>query len=113
MGLIDSLEQDEFWFGQDARPYRIKDMEQRHRLNVLAMLRRRAESLYDHKQWLDFGDLRNAPDEVMDAYYAELPQDPLKWINSRPLVIAMEKAVRDYGTVDGEVIAEDQRELSS
>jgi hypothetical protein len=107
--LLDDLEQTEFWFGQDRRPYRIEDMEQSHRVNVLAFLRRRVDSLATSRLWREFVEMEDAPDDVLKQWSNQLESSPLDWLNSRPLVRALEAAVaahdiRSGDVVDGEVV---------
>lgn len=107
--LLDDLEQTEFWYGQDRFPYRIESMEQSHRVNVLAFVRRRAEQIAVARLWREFVTMEGAPDEVLAEWSCQLEPDPLDWLNSRPLVRALEAAVAAYemrsgDVVDGEVV---------
>lgn len=102
--VIGVLEQEEMWYGQDGYPYRLSEMEQSHRYNVLRFLRRRAEHLYDRKDWLEFKRMGNAPDDVFESFMRERERsigcDPLEWLNSRPLVLALERHIRLHESIN-------------
>lgn len=112
MSIIDVLEQDRRWLGQDGFPYLIEEMEQSHRINVLRFLERRAEQLYRQKAWRDAKEdaryLRDAPDEVWTAWEnqqgRELPQDPMEWLKSTPCVRALVSAVLREGAVPADML---------
>jgi hypothetical protein len=112
MSIIDVLEQDAQWLGQDGFPYLISEMEQSHRINVLRFLERRAEQLYRQKAWRDAKDesryLRDAPDEVWAAWESqqgrELPQDPIQWLASTPCVRALMAAVLKEGAIPPDLL---------
>jgi hypothetical protein len=103
--FLDTLEQEEWWYGQDGYPYRISEMEQSHRINVLAFLRRRAKNLYDRHQWQEFRFMQDAPEEVFTEWMRGISSDPVEWLNKMPLMQALERAVREHDTVDGEVVS--------
>lgn len=112
MSIIDVLEQDTRWLGQDGFPYLISEMEQSHRINVLRFLERRAEQLYRQKAFRDAKDearyLRDAPDEVWSAWEAQqdraLPQDPMEWLKSTPCVKALVTAVLREGAIPQDML---------
>lgn len=106
--LLETLEQEEMWYGEDGFPYRIEDMEQSHRINVVNFLRRRAENIYLRHQWVEARMMANAPDDVQDAYDAEmrrtLNDKPEEWLMRRPLIQALQRAIARHNTIDGEVV---------
>jgi hypothetical protein len=115
------LDQDVYWITADRLRIRLIEMDEHHRAATLAMLRRRAE--YQRKIYYMvlgqkiYGD---APDEVMAELEADtdraLEMTAEAWLESRPLIIALARLVHEdeqrANTVDGEVLAEDQGELS-
>jgi hypothetical protein len=112
MSIIDVLEQDTRWLGQDGFPYLISEMEQSHRINVLRFLERRAGQLYRQKAWRDAKDesryLRDAPDDVWMAWENSqeraLPQDPIQWLTSTPCVKALVAAVLKEGAIPPDML---------
>lgn len=108
--IIQVLEQETMWYGQDGYPYYLDEMDQDHRWNVLLMLKRRAKQLAKQRLWLDerqsLGSRTRTPADNQRLLEAEraIEADPLVWLRSRPFMIALEKAIRDHGTIDGEVI---------
>jgi hypothetical protein len=106
MSIIDVLEQDTRWLGQDGFPYLISEMEQSHRINVLRFLERRAEQLYRQKAWRDERILAGAPDEVWGEYERQrlLPQDPMRWLASTPCVRALMAAALKDGSIPPDLL---------
>lgn len=106
--LLQTLEQTEYWYGQDGFPYRLTEMEQSHRINVLAFLRRRARNIYERHQWAELKVMETAPDDVFAGWEAEnerrLNSDPVEWLNSMPLMQELERLVKAEDTIDGEVV---------
>ncbi len=106
--IFETLEQKEMWYGQDDFPYRIDEMEQSHRINVQNFLRRRAAQLYRRRLWAEFKIMERAPEDVFDAWMAEnehsLESNPGEWLDNTPFMQALDKAIRDHGTIDGEVV---------
>jgi hypothetical protein len=106
--IFETLQQTEMWYGQDDFPYRIDEMEQSHRYNVRNFLLRRAEHLYNRQVWREFRTMERAPEDVFDAWMAEnehsLPTSPALWLNNTPLMKALEQAIKNHGTIDGEVV---------
>lgn len=106
--LLDTLDQEEWWYGQDGYPYRLAEMEQSHRINVQAFLRRRAKNIYDRHQWHEFRIMESAPDDVFAEWMHEsermVDSDPVEWLNSTPFMQALDRAIRDHDTVEGEVV---------
>jgi hypothetical protein len=102
MSIIDVLEQDQQWLGQDGFPYLISEMEQSHRINVLRFLERRAEQLYRRDERI----LAGAPDDVWGEYDRQraLPQDPMQWLISTPCVRALVAAVLRDGALPPDML---------
>lgn len=102
--MFETLEQEEMWYGEDGYPYRVAEMEQSHRHNVLRFLRRRAKNLYMRKEWREFRDLLDAPDDVVNSFIQESARsircDPLEWLNSRPLVRSLERHIRLHDAIN-------------
>lgn len=103
--IIDTLEQTEMWYGQDGRPYRVEDMEQSHRVNVLAFLERRARNLMEHARWREHQlILRNAPDDVFDAYIdqsaSSIEGNPEDWLNGKPFVQNLRAVIGRHGAIE-------------
>lgn len=106
--IIKTLEQGEMWYGEDGYPYHIEDMDQDHRWNVLRMLKRRARQLLKQKLFAELygGSRYQTVAEIEADIKAKnlLLSDPQVWLSERPFVIALEKAIRNHGTIDGEVV---------
>lgn len=106
--IYETLQQTEMWYGQDDYPYRIDEMEQSHRYNVQNFLRRRAKHLYERSLWREFRSMQGAPEDVFDAWMSEnertLTDKPDQWLERTPFMQALDKAIRDHGTIDGEVV---------
>jgi hypothetical protein len=107
--LHDTLDQTEWWYGQDGYPYRLTEMEQSHRINVVNFLLRRARNIYERHQWLEFRVMQNAPEEVfnewMHQYERAVSSEPEEWLKRTPLMQALDKLIKDHDTVDGEVVS--------
>lgn len=88
--IIDTLDQDEYWYGQDSYPHRVESMETSHIRNVIAFLIRRADMLQRQKEWREILDLSDAPDDVMHQWEAEnrraLPEPAMVWLQRQPLI---------------------------
>jgi hypothetical protein len=103
--IIDTLEQTEYWYGQDGRPYVVAEMEQSHRVNVLAFLERRARSLMEHARWREQSMiLRHAPDDVFDAYIdqcaSSIEGNPEDWLDSKPFVQNLRAVIGRHGALE-------------
>jgi hypothetical protein len=98
MSIIDVLEQDTRWLGQDGFPYLISEMEQSHRINVLRFLERRAEQLYRQKAWRDERILAGAPDDVWGEY------DRQRALTNTPCVRALVAAVLKEGAIPPDLL---------
>lgn len=103
--IIETLEQEEMWYGQDGLPYRIKEMELSHVVNVLAFLRRRADDLVRHEAWYQ---VNHAPlDEqraILERWRHVIQDDTAAWLERRPLIKALKYELLLRDTVDGEVV---------
>lgn len=103
--IIETLEQEEMWYGQDGRPYLIAEMETSHVSNVLAFLRRRADDLVRHEAWYEVNRASlNEQRAILERWRTVIQDDPASWLKRRPLVRALEHELRRRGTVDGEVV---------
>lgn len=111
-GITHTLEQETWWYARDGMPVRVADMDPAYLVNLLAFLRRRASWLWWHRRWVDEYGAVHAPRErglVVAPGAALAPdareRDALDWLNARPLVRALEAALRRATAVDGEVVA--------
>lgn len=115
MGLVEILEQEEMWYGQDGFPYRIEDMEQSHRINVVNFLKRRAQNIYLRHQWAEFMQMYHAPQDVFDSWMSAnmytINDDPEEWLMRRPLIQALQRAIAKHNTIDGEVVSESKNQV--
>lgn len=113
--LLETLEQEEMWYGEDGFPYHIEDMEQSHRINVVNFLKRRAQNIYLRHQYAEMCMISRAPDDVQMAYEAKmrrlLDDDPVEWLMRRPLMQALQRAISRHNTVDGEVVSESKNQV--
>lgn len=103
--IIETLEQEELWYGQDGRPYRVVEMETSHVVNVLAFLRRRADDLVRHEAWYE---VNRAPlDEqraILERWRGVIQDDPAAWLERRPLIKALKYELLLRTSDDGEVL---------
>lgn len=102
--IVQTLEQGEMWYGQDGRPYRIEEMEQSHRVNTLAFLRRRAKALQEHRTWAEQQVMNRAPDEVHSEWLRGLDEPAEQWLERRPFIVALKAAIARHDAVDGQVV---------
>lgn len=100
--IIDTLEQTEMWYGQDGLPYKLTEMEQSHRVNVVNFLRRRAGQLQYHSWRLELHYMRNAPDDVADAWGRELPNSSEEWLENRPLMQELTRLIKLHDSIQPE-----------
>lgn len=110
--IIETLNQDGWWHGQDGRPYRLLDLDTEHARAILAMLERRAPDLVRHAWWREWMSLYRA-DATLEERNAfrertsrEVADDPRAWLDRRPLVVALRHLLRLRDSVDGEVIGD-------
>lgn len=108
--IAQTLAQDVIWITQDGRRMLITEMEQSHRQNTHAYLLRRAKEIHEHVRWLRtravvnglrVNDLRHL--EGMEIFI-EIEMDPQKWLRATPFMLALDKAIRDHGIEDGEIV---------
>lgn len=106
MSIIDVLEQDKQWLGQDGFPYLISEMEQSHRINVLRFLERRVLQLYRQKAWRDERVMAGPPDGAWNEPEPQraLPQDPMQWLVNTPCVRALVAAVLKEGAIPPDLL---------
>lgn len=113
--IVNTLRQEEMWYGQDSLPYRIVNMDNQHIVNVLDFLRRRASQLKLQHYWDEFLELNDIPDDEVgpDSERAfiqwlgknpAIEANPARWLESMPLVRALSKELRRRGVVDGDVV---------
>lgn len=110
------LDQDRVWITQDQMPLMLEEMDSEHRRNTLAFLRRRATYLMKAYFWCEIRDLERfgAPPDGCDDI-AELYDNPVEWLERRPLIQALARLVRNDDAIDAEVvgIAPEPSELAS
>lgn len=113
--LLDTLEQEEWWYGQDGFPYRVAEMESSHRVNVLNFLRRRADNLWARALWRERRELEDAPEDVMRSWErdaaSQVAADPLEWLNSKPLVKSLRYWILLQDSYDVDFEVADERAL--
>lgn len=105
--ILETLEQEEMWYGQDGFPYRVAEMELSHVVNVLAFLRRRAIQLAAQRDWHDLRDAAFTYENgrPIDVHIENsVGDDPAAWLERRPLVKALKYELLLRDTVDGEVV---------
>ena len=107
------LEQETYWRGQDGRPYRVETMDQEHRVALLAYLRRSAARLREHALWVELDLIPGLDVDNLGDLAPQLGStSALAWLNDRPLIGALERAVARHEALDGEVVP-NARELDS
>lgn len=113
--IIETLEQGEWWYGQDSFPYRVVEMDTEHIGNVLRWLRRRANQLRMQHHWDEFLEHHDLPDEDAGpeselafvkwlGASSELDVDPHAWLEQRPLVKALKYTLIMRDTLDADVV---------
>lgn len=114
--IIETLGQDEWWYGRDSYPYRVAEMETSHVGNVLEWLRRRASQLRLQHYWDDFleysdlDDLDVGPETEREfvrwlGVNPTLDVDARWWLEQLPLVKALKYTLLLRGTIDGDVVS--------
>ena len=114
--IIETLRQDEWWYGQDSFPYRIKEMDTDHVVNVIDWLGRRANSLRLQHYWDEFLELNDlddydvGPDTERDfvkwlGANPALDGSAIDWLARTPLVEALWDELARRDGLDGDVIA--------
>lgn len=114
--LIETLQQDEWWYGQDSFPYRIREMPTSHISNVLEFLRRRANQLRLQHYWTEFLEYNDLEDErigpsTQGAFHEWLrhqnaieANDGSAWLEKTPLVRVLRRTLNRRSTVNGDVV---------
>lgn len=113
--IVRTLEQDEWWYGQDSFPYRITEMDDYHISNVIEWLRRRASQLRLQHYWdeflehhdLDDCDVGPNTERQFIAWLGANPAldaDAARWLDAKPLTVALRRELRSRGIVDGIVV---------
>jgi hypothetical protein len=99
MSIIDVLDQDVFWIGQDGLRHELVTMHQEHRLNLLERLRRDCESLARQRDRLLHEREGLRPVDVRRSY-----PSAADWIENSPLVRALKVAIALHDVIDGEIV---------
>lgn len=105
MSIIDVLDQDVFWIGQDGLRHELTTMDQEHRLNLLEYLRRNCDRLAHQRDRL----LRER-EGLNEADTRRLYPSALVWIETSPFVRALKVAIAMHDALDGEVVDAQQGE---
>jgi hypothetical protein len=110
--MIETLEQEEIWYGQDGFPYRVDEMETSHIANVIGFLTRRAHNLYERRLWQERRLMENVPEEIFNEWLREqqniISSNPDEWLKQRPLIQKLERVLRQR-----ESIAPDMAQLGA
>lgn len=113
--IIETLRQEEMWYGQDSFPYRIATMDINHIVNVLDWLRRRANALRLQHYWDEFLELNDLDDSEVgprteEAFVRWLGANPaletnaVDWLRRMPLVEALWRELRQRDGIDGDLV---------
>lgn len=101
MSIIDVLDQDQFWIGQDGLRYELLDMHQEHRLNLLEWLRRHCDRLAHQRDRLLRERIGLTSSDVHKLY----PSNK-QWIENAPFTRALKVAIAMHDALDGEVVSD-------
>lgn len=128
VSLLELFEQDIWWVPKGAEPIRLVDMDDSHRRNLAAFLRRNAAH-YKNAEWAQTVGFMTGPqgpsgDMATDAANSELHQleevDPLVWLSEKPLMRALIPTVylwqpedRPLGMLTSHAVHEDGTALVS
>jgi len=93
MGLLQTLEQDKMWYGEDGFPYVIEEMETSHIENVIRFLGRRAKNIYRRHRWAE-ERAAIALDVEWNAGPVQIESDALEWLAQRPLLQKLEQVLK-------------------
>lgn len=107
MSIIDVLDQDVFWIGQDGLRYELTTMHQEHRLNLLEYLRRNCDRLANQRDRLLRERIGLTSDDSRQLY----PSND-RWIENAPFVRALKVAIALHDALDGEVVSDIPNEPS-
>lgn len=99
MSIIDVLDQDVFWIGQDGLRHDLVDMHQEHRLNLEAYLTRNCERLARQRDRLLL-----EREGVTSSEANRLYPSPRAWIEATPFYRALKVAIAMHDVLDGEVV---------
>lgn len=114
--IIETLRQDEWWYGQDGFPYRVREMPTSHIENVVEWLRRRANQLRLQHYWDEFLEYNDLNDEDIGPHTQRAFNEWLRhqnaieadsataWLDQTPLVRALCRVLRRRNTVNGDVV---------
>lgn len=114
--IVETLRQDEWWYGQDSFPYRLTEMEASHLVNVLDWLRRRAYQLRLQHYWSEFLEYSDLDESEVGpnterAFVRWLGANPalevdaVDWLAATPLVRALWRELARRDGLDGDVVA--------
>lgn len=97
--LVELLEQDQVWRGQDGRVFYVSELPDEYLGNVLAYLGRHAAALLvQRRTWEEH-------DALAERTIASLEStDPTAWLLDRPLYRRLLAEQRRRGAVDGDVV---------
>jgi len=113
--IIETLRQNEWWYGQDGFPYRLAEMDASHIWNVINFLGRRVSQLRMQHYWDEFLELNDICDDEVgprthEAFHEwlrrqnEIEGIPLDWLNATPLVRELRHQLALRATTDGDVV---------
>lgn len=113
--MVETLRQEEMWYGEDGFPYRLDEMELSHLWNVVNWLTRRAAKLRQQHYWDEFLEYNDLDDghyglEARVAFREwlrrqnEIESDPVVWLDQMPLVRALRRELLARATADGVVV---------
>lgn len=114
--IIETLQQDEWWYGRDGFPYRLREMPTSHIENVLEWLRRRASQLRLQHYWDEFLEHHDLDDEgigpsTQGTFHEWLrhqnaleADDGRTWLEQTPFIRALQRVLRRRNTVNGDVV---------
>jgi hypothetical protein len=113
--IVETLQQTEWWYGEDGFPYRLDEMELTHLWNVVNWLTRRGKQLRRQHYWAEFLEFNGIEEgchevSVRLAFHEwlrgqrELESDPTVWLDGTPLVRALRRELLTRATTDGDVV---------
>jgi hypothetical protein len=113
--MVETLRQEEMWYGEDGFPYRIDEMELSHLCNVLGWLTRRAAKLRQQHYWDEFLEYNDLDDgyyglDARAAFYEwlrrqnELESDSTVWLRQMPLIQALRREIARRDAHTGDVV---------
>jgi hypothetical protein len=123
--MIETLQQDEWWYGRDSFPYRLDEMDAAHLWNVYNFLARRATQLRTQHYWAEFLEHHDIADEEVGPYTRaafrewlrrqnEIDGLPLDWLRATPLARELKHQIALRTLTEGVVVnVQYERELES